>query len=146
MSAVTVLVVDDEPVVLKIVTEMLRHEGYEVFPAAGPRQALEFARKNPTIDLVVSDIDMPEMQGTELVCEVARISPQSARVLMTGGVVHPGQVPEHVWVLSKPFSAIELYTAAGAALEHSAKFGDELARRVKCLPSRDVRVGNYDPN
>jgi two-component system response regulator (stage 0 sporulation protein F) len=95
MSAARVLVVGDEPVALEIVSRMLNREGYQVFRAAGPRQAHEIVREQSPIDLIVSGISMPEMQGTELVREVARIAPQTARVLMTGGEVEPTEVPDH---------------------------------------------------
>ena len=55
MSTTRILVVDDNAVMLDAISQMLRREGYEVFPAAGARQALEIV-KNNSADLVLSDI------------------------------------------------------------------------------------------
>jgi DNA-binding NarL/FixJ family response regulator len=141
MSAARVLVVDDEPAVLRIVSSILRYKGYEVLPTSSPRQALEIVKNDPPINLIVSDIGMPEMSGAELVREVARISPQTAPVLMTGGIVEPGQVPVGVPVLRKPLSTENLLSACQAALERSASLSTQLARaREKCDELR--REGN----
>jgi CheY-like chemotaxis protein len=101
MSAVTrILVVDDNAVMLDAISQMLRREGYEVFPAAGARQALEIV-KNNSPDLVLSDIVMPEMRGTQLVREIVRLSRQTACLLMTG--YFPGDVPDGIALIRKPF-------------------------------------------
>jgi DNA-binding NarL/FixJ family response regulator len=128
MSAARVLVVDDEPVVLELVSRMLSHKGYQVITTGSPRQALKIVRENPPIDVVVSDICMPEMQGPELVSEVTKISPQTARVLMTGGIVNPAEMPSGVQVLHKPFSLEVLISAIEAALARSAQLSNEFAR------------------
>jgi CheY-like chemotaxis protein len=47
-------------------------------------EALELLRNQPPVQVAISDVGMPEMQGMELVREVARLSPQTASVLMTG--------------------------------------------------------------
>jgi CheY-like chemotaxis protein len=127
MSAARVLVVDDDPLVLQTVSHMLSRAGYEVVPAGGPRQALGIVNKNPAIDLVLSDIAMPEMQGTELMRQVARISPRTERLLMTGGQVDSGDVPDGVPVIHKPFSTPELLSAVRGAVERSTRLSDGLA-------------------
>ena len=89
MLVARALVVDDEPLCLQVVSRLLSNEGVKVFPATSPLQALEIIRSNPTFALVLSDVVMPEMHGTELVREVARISPETALILMSGGPVEP---------------------------------------------------------
>jgi DNA-binding NarL/FixJ family response regulator len=126
--AARVLVVDDEPVVLQVISRMLRREGYDVLEASGPAEALGIVKQTPPVDLVVSDICMPGMPGTELVREVARISPQTALMLVTGGTVDPDLLPDAVPVLRKPVSTVELITAVRAALAQSAKISADLAR------------------
>jgi len=114
--AVRVLVVDDEQMILRAVSWMLEHEGgYEVLPANGPRQALEIIKNNPPVHLVVSDIEMPEMKGTQLIRAVAQLSPQTASLLMTGHI-NPVDVPDGVPVLKKPFSKQVLLSAVQAVL------------------------------
>ena len=74
---------------LAAVSQLLIRRGYHVLSASGPRQALEIVRTQTPIQLVLSDIEMPEMRGTELICEVARLSPQTAGLLMTAGNTNP---------------------------------------------------------
>jgi DNA-binding NtrC family response regulator len=83
-AAARVLVVDDDAMMLASVSKMLSRQGYDVLPASGPRQALEIVRTTPPIQLILSDIAMPEMRGTQLISEVFRLSPQTAGLLITG--------------------------------------------------------------
>src|SRR5215472_11942829 len=101
MSTARILVVDDNAVMLDAISQMLRREGYEVFPAAGPSQALEIVRNNSP-DLALSDVVMPEMRGTQLVREIVRLSPQTVCVLMTGYC--PGDLANGIALLRKPFT------------------------------------------
>jgi DNA-binding NtrC family response regulator len=118
VTAARVLVVDDDSTIRDVVSLMLKCEGYEVLVADGPRQALEIVKNRATVHLLISDIEMPEMKGTQLVRETARLSPQTAAVLMTG-VVNPTGVPNDVLVLKKPFSQRELISAV-KAIVHQA--------------------------
>jgi len=120
VATARVLVVDDDDLFLNATSRMLSRAGYEVLPANRPHQALEIIRKNPQIDLVISDVVMPEMRGTELVREIARIRPETARLLYTGGPTDPAEAPEGVRLLRKPLSHAELISAASAALERCA--------------------------
>jgi DNA-binding NtrC family response regulator len=110
---------------------MLNRRGYEVLPADGPHKALEIVKKDPPVHLVISDIVMPEMQGTQLIREVVQLSPRTAIVLMTGGTIPP-DVPSNVPVLKKPFSMRDLLFVVAAILEESA----ELRRRLRCEGER----------
>jgi CheY-like chemotaxis protein len=101
---------------------MLKCEGYEVLLADGPRHALEIVKHNPPVHLVVSDLMMPEMEGAQLIREVAQLSPQTAAVLMTGSAITPVDIPEGVPVLMKPFSPRELISAVQAILARSVQF------------------------
>ena len=136
-AAARVLVVDDDAMMLAYVSRMLSRQGYEVLPADGPRQALEILRTPPPVQLILSDVEMPDMRGTQLVFEVLRLSPQTAGLLMTGGV-NLIDVPEGVAVLRKPFSTAELILAVQSTLTRSAElYGRmrELAERNKQLKS-----------
>ena len=135
-AAARVLVVDDDAMMLASVSEMLRRQGYEVLPASGPRQALEIVSTPPPVQLILSDIAMPEMRGTQLVSEVFRLSPQTAGLLMTGDFASPPDVPEGVAVIRKPFSTAELILAVHSTLERSA----ELAARMRLLAERNKQL------
>ncbi len=81
----TILVVDDEAVVNLLVTRYLRHLGYRVLAATSGEEALELVRqRQPPIDLVVSDVVMPGMDGRELAGWLLAESPGPAVLLMTG--------------------------------------------------------------
>jgi DNA-binding NtrC family response regulator len=116
--AARVLVVDDESIILRAVSRMLECGGHEVLPAKAPLQALEIVRNNPPVHLVISDIEMPEMKGTQLIREVAQLSPHTVALLMTGHI-NPMDVPHGVRVLNKPFSSRELLSTVQATLSSS---------------------------
>jgi DNA-binding NtrC family response regulator len=136
VAAARVLVVDDDALMLASVSRMLSRQGYDVLPASGPRQALEIVRTPPPIQLILSDIAMPEMPGTRLVSEVLQLWPQTAGLLITGAVGNPPDVPEGVAVLRKPFSTAELILAVQLTLAQSAELRAEsrkLRKRSKQL-------------
>jgi CheY-like chemotaxis protein len=74
----TVMVVDDNPANLKLMEDMLRTRGYEVRSFPRGRMALAAAGENPP-DLILLDIDMPEMTGYE-VCEQLKLSAQLSEI------------------------------------------------------------------
>jgi two-component system cell cycle sensor histidine kinase/response regulator CckA len=80
-----ILVVDDEEAVNRLVTRYLTHIGYTVLAATSGEEALAIVRRRlPPIDLVLSDVVMPGMDGTELASLVLAECPGPAIVLMTG--------------------------------------------------------------
>ena len=63
----TVLVVDDEPSVLRVASKVLRRAGYEILEALGGEEALRIADEfDGTIDLLLTDVVMPGLDGREL--------------------------------------------------------------------------------
>jgi two-component system cell cycle sensor histidine kinase/response regulator CckA len=80
-----IVVVDDEETVNRLVTRYLTHLGYTVLAATSGEEALAIVRRRiPPIDLVLSDVVMPGMDGTELASLVLAECPGPAIVLMTG--------------------------------------------------------------
>jgi CheY-like chemotaxis protein len=73
----TVLIVDDEPHVIRIMRLALEKAGYRVDEAANGLQAMEYLGKNRP-DVMISDIDMPRMNGRELCESMARTLPDRA--------------------------------------------------------------------
>lgn len=62
-----ILVADDEALIRNVVTLLLRHDGYFVLPAADGQEGLELSRKySGKIDLLITDVNMPRMNGTDL--------------------------------------------------------------------------------
>jgi two-component system, cell cycle sensor histidine kinase and response regulator CckA len=94
----------------------LRHHGYEALNAAGPSAALEIVRAAAIpIDLLLSDVVMPEMRGPELAREISRLSPSTGVVFMSG-YAPPEGLPEGAEFLSKPFTLAQLAEKVGRAL------------------------------
>jgi DNA-binding NtrC family response regulator len=110
MAIATVLVVDDDPDVLKMTCIYLRLHNYDIFSASDPRKALEIVNANHDIDLVISDVDMPQMRGTELVREIIQISPGTACMLVSGLEIDPESVPNGIPLLQKPINATDLFS------------------------------------
>jgi CheY-like chemotaxis protein len=77
----TILVVDDEPDIRSVVRGMLEAQGYTVLDTGDPHQALRWATQQP-IDLLLADVIMPLMKGTELAQRFLAQSPTSTRVLL----------------------------------------------------------------
>lgn len=77
-----VLVVDDEEILRSLLEKILKREGYCVRLAASAKEALEILDKNP-VDIVVSDIKMPEMDGIELLKAIKKTRPDVGVIMMT---------------------------------------------------------------
>jgi len=106
----TLLMVDDEDLVLTMGEAILTSYGYTVHTANSGHKALELISKSDKpIDLVITDLVMPVMSGRELVERVRQISP-GTRILCTTGYVGPGHHQEHIAYLQKPFTSQELLT------------------------------------
>ena len=78
----SILIVDDEPVARKSLTDILRLEGYSVTSAPNGQAAVEYVRTNH-IDLMVVDLRMPGMDGLEVVQVVNQLAPDTEIVLLT---------------------------------------------------------------
>jgi len=84
MKDITILVVDDEPEMREMIADYLTDsEGYSVLTAESGREALDEVLPNNKIDLILSDINMPEMKGFELLHEVREKYPEIKRMLIT---------------------------------------------------------------
>jgi CheY-like chemotaxis protein len=122
MPTTRILVVDDEPIIVRLASTVLEQEGYEVFTALTPRDALAAADDGRRIDLVLSDFIMPEMNGLELVRKFRERSPGTACLLMSGYLANHSEV--EMPVVRKPFSANELLSMVRQALERSERSSD----------------------
>lgn len=83
MDNLNILVVDDEPVVLKSCERILRGEGYNVDSAAGGREAI-IKMEQRAYDLVITDLKMPEVDGITLIRWVRKSRPETGIVIITG--------------------------------------------------------------
>ena len=80
--AETILIVEDEQVLRESLGELLQEEGYEVLLAANGKEAYAILLDRP-VDLVLSDIRMPEMDGMTLLSHVQRTCPQTPMIMIT---------------------------------------------------------------
>jgi PAS domain S-box-containing protein len=107
----TILLVEDEPGILRLARNVLGRLGYTVLTAADGVEALELARRHEgPIDLVVTDIVMPRMGGRELAAALAALRP-TLRVLYSSGFVADSfgeGLDESVDLLQKPYAPGEL--------------------------------------
>lgn len=103
----TVLVVDDEQMMRSFLTRIMEFEHYQVYAAADGVEALTILENVPSVDLVISDVRMPRMDGRQLAVELSRRHPHTPIVLISGAYLGgacdlPGPV------LPKPFTAVAL--------------------------------------
>jgi two-component system cell cycle sensor histidine kinase/response regulator CckA len=104
----TILMVDDEDLLLTMGETILSGYGYTVLTANSGPKALEFAGKaEKPIDLLITDLVMPVMSGRELVERFRELSP-TTRILCTSGYVQPASQKDHSAYLQKPFTSQEL--------------------------------------
>lgn len=83
LCQIKIAVVDDEEVMRRLVTEVLKGEGYEVFPFSNALEALEQV-KNENFDLILTDLKMPEMDGMDLIKSAHKVNPDIGAIFMTG--------------------------------------------------------------
>lgn len=116
----SILVVDDESFVRRIVGRLLERAGYRVALAGDGREALAILSGSASgFDLVLTDVRMPGMEGPELMTLARRIQPDLAFVFMTGsyGVSPPAGDGHGPASIIKPFGWTELDAAVRAALD-----------------------------
>src|SRR5579862_465259 len=78
-----VVIVDDDPEILRSLGRLLRREAYELLSTDSPRQVLEWAFRRP-VDLVIADQRMPEMNGTDLLGILRQQSPKTLGIIFSG--------------------------------------------------------------
>jgi two-component system, cell cycle sensor histidine kinase and response regulator CckA len=124
----TILVVDDEPDVLSMASDILLATGYKVLSTGDPREALKLASSNAEpIHLLLTDIVMPLMNGGELAKQLRAIRPDVKVLFMSaystqyvedyGVRLGPGEL-----FLVKPFDMAELQSKVKAVLAYRSPF------------------------
>ncbi|MEO6034716.1 MAG: ATP-binding protein [Verrucomicrobiota bacterium] len=104
----TILFVDDEDSLLTMGQMILSSYGYNVLTANTGQKALEiFSKSRKPIDLLITDLVMPNMSGRELMEKVRQVSPET-RVICSSGYVRANNAEENDTYLQKPFTSQEL--------------------------------------
>ncbi|WP_368544740.1 two-component system response regulator GlrR [Enterobacter soli] len=125
------LLVDDDPGLLKLLGMRLVSEGYSVVTAESGQEGLKVLNREK-IDLVISDLRMDEMDGMQLFTEIQKQQPGMPVIILTAH----GSIPDAVAAtqqgvfsfLTKPVDKDALYKAIDSALEHAAPSSDEAWR------------------
>ena len=109
MGSETILLVEDSEQVRNIVCSILERQGYRVFNAANGAEAIELvALQKVSVDLLLTDVVMPDMNGKELYARLVQDFP-TLKVIYTSGytdnvIVHHGVLEKGVQFIQKPFS------------------------------------------
>lgn len=123
MNTRRILVVDDEESIREFFEIMLKREGYEVLSAPNGAVALELLKKSP-VDLIISDIQMPELSGMELLAKVKEMDPEMVVLMITAfgstdTAVEAMKLGAYDY-LQKPFKIDEVKIIISQALEKRA--------------------------
>jgi CheY-like chemotaxis protein len=123
-GAETLLVVEDAPMILRLVRDFLQKLGYRVISASDGAEALEVAAKADTpVDLLLTDVVMPKIGGKELAARLKETHPRVKVLYMSGyaenAIAHQGVLPQGLNFIEKPYSL------------------SDLARRVREVLNRD---------
>lgn len=117
-----ILLVEDEEVVMNLLTEMLTGKGYKVFSAANAKEALDiFEKEKGAFDLVFSDVVLPDIRGPKLVEQLLKQKPK-IRVLFTSGYSDEKSDWQTIQqlgypYLQKPFTSYDMLKTVKEALE-----------------------------
>ena len=109
----TILLVEDERAILKMTERMLEILGYRVLSSETPNEVLRIVRDHDgKIDLLITDVVMPEMNGRDLAKQVSTIRPDMKYLFMSGytanAIAHHGVLDGGVEFLEKPFALNDL--------------------------------------
>ncbi len=132
----SILIVDDEPNYLVILSELLRDEGFEVFTAPNGSKGLELVRE-VDLDMVITDMQMPNMDGLEFLAAIKKINADLPVIMITAFA----QVEKAVAAmqagafnyLAKPFSNDELIVTINKAIQHYSLIRENIRLRKEIL-------------
>jgi two-component system cell cycle sensor histidine kinase/response regulator CckA len=121
VGAETVLVVEDAEGLRVLARRLLERQGYTVLVAANAEEALQLFERNPSIDVLLTDVVMPGASGPELTSQLVEQRPALKVVYMSGytenAIVHHGVLNPGVAFLHKPFTADTLGRKIREALD-----------------------------
>jgi two-component system cell cycle sensor histidine kinase/response regulator CckA len=120
----TVLVVDDEPLIRQISRRTLEGHGYVVTEAGSGMEAIELLSHGIPLDLLIADLDMPELTGDEMVRRIRAVRPELKVLYVTGHIdllMDARPLWEGEAFLDKPFNPAALREAVALLLYGTLK-------------------------
>ncbi|WP_224983345.1 PocR ligand-binding domain-containing protein [Geomonas agri] len=120
----TILLVEDDLTILNITKSILMNQGYTVLAANSPSEAIRLAsEKTCQIDLLITDVVMPEMNGRELSAKLKSMCPQLKCLYMSGYtanvIAHHGVLDEGLYFIQKPYNVNSLADKLREVLDNS---------------------------
>ncbi|HXH07310.1 MAG TPA: response regulator [Vicinamibacterales bacterium] len=112
----TILLVEDEPAIRGLVAHALRKAGYHVLEARNGIEALELFDRAGRVDLLLTDVQMPYLRGTDLTMKLRQKAPK-LKTLLISGYVGRAQAGVDVPLLEKPFARDALLKAVRETLD-----------------------------
>ncbi|WKJ91136.1 response regulator [Methylomonas montana] len=145
---IKILLVDDEPNVLKALTRLLKQ--YDPMSAGSGEEALELA-ENQAFDLVISDYRMPGMNGIDFLILFKRMQPDAIRIVLTGfadleGAQHAINEAQVFRFINKPWSNLEIVNVVENGLVHkrmlmeNRALADQVRAQQKLLDEKDALI------
>jgi CheY-like chemotaxis protein len=125
----TILVVDDDLLILTSTASMLEDLGHTVIEAGSAAGALEILQARPTVDLLITDFAMPEMNGLELAAVVRDLRPDLPMLLATGYADLPAGAAPDLPRLPKPYTQDQLAEQIAGLLGRQASASDANSMR-----------------
>lgn len=146
-SPIRILCVDDEPSILSALKRVFRAQGYMIITATSGQEGLALLEREP-IDMVISDMRMPEMNGVEFLEQVFKRWPDSKRILLTGyadtaatiAAVNQGKIWSYV---AKPWSDGELLLVVQQALAHH-RLAQENAKLIELTQQQNEELSRLN--
>ena len=156
MSEIRILLIDDEPHVLSSLQRLLRQhppvpgKPFVVETFGSPLAAIEAAQER-TVDVVVCDYRMPELDGVETLRRLKEVQPHTGRILLSGSrefdtVIDAVNVAQVGRIVIKPWSDVELVAAIRDAVEtrrlrlENAELADQLRMQRGLLSKQDAEL------
>jgi two-component system probable response regulator PhcQ len=156
MSDIRIVLIDDEPHVLTSLQRLLRQhppvpgKPFVVETFGSPLKAIEAAQER-TIDVVVCDYRMPELDGVETLRRMKEVQPHTGRILLSGSrefdtVIDAVNVAQVGRIVIKPWSDVELVAAIRDAVEtrrlrlENAELADQLRMQRGLLSKQDAEL------
>jgi len=129
-ASATVLVVDDEPNIRRVVQAALAKDGYEVMTAENGKTALDAVSTNSELDVIISDLIMPDMNGVELLEAARQINPSVSVIMITAhGTIKSAVDAMRLGAfdyITKPFDLDELKVIVRRAVERRQLINENL--------------------